>query len=112
MHKVYECDDLMMYFKKRFCHCCARALQRKSKERIVRKDDPDHKAYCAIGTHYKPYGDILVVGKEYYCPICNKSFSCEEQAKVTKAQKHYKRKIVSNEEINCANSKLGDSSVS
>ena len=46
MHKVYENDDLMMYFKKRYCHCCGKVLQRKRTERVVRKGDPDHKAYC------------------------------------------------------------------
>ena len=37
-------------------------MRRKRTERIVRKGDPDHREYCMIGTHYKPYGDILVVG--------------------------------------------------
>lgn len=102
LHKVYENDDLMMYFKKRYCHCCGKVLQRKKTERIVRKGDPDHRLYCSIGTFYKPHGDILVIGKEYYCPLCNKSFSCDEQGEVRAAQKHYKRKVVTNEEINVA----------
>ena len=100
MHKVYENDDLMMYFKKRYCHCCGKVLQRKRTERIVRKGDPDHSSYCSIGTNYKPYGDILVIGKEYYCPLCNKTFSCEEQGEVINAQKYYRRMIVSKDEIN------------
>lgn len=99
MHKVYENDDLMMYFKKRYCHCCGKVLQRKRTERVVRKGDPDHKAYCNIGTTYKPYGDILVIGKEYFCSSCNKSFSCDEQGKVIEAQKLYQRRIVTKEEI-------------
>ena len=102
MHKVYENDDLMMYFKKRYCHCCGEVLQRKKTERIVRKGEPDHRFYCSIGTFYKLYGDILVIGKEYYCPLCNKSFSCDEQGKVRDAQKYYQRKVVTNEEINIA----------
>lgn len=107
MHKVYENDDLMMYFKKRYCHCCGKVLQRKRTERVVRKDDPDHKVYCHIGTTYKPYGDILVVGKEYFCSSCNKSFSCDEQGKIIEAQKHYQRHIVTKEEItNVKNQKL------
>ncbi len=99
MHKVYENDDLMMYFKKRYCHCCGKELQKKRYERIVRKGDPDHKAYCSIGTGYKPHDDILVIGKEYYCPSCNKTFSCDEQGKVIEAQKYYQKKIVTDEEI-------------
>ena len=99
MHKVYENDDLMMYFKKRYCHCCGKVLQRKRTERVVRKGDPDHKAYCNIGTTYKSYGDILVIGKEYFCSSCNKSFSCDEQGKVIEAQKLYQRRIVTKEEI-------------
>lgn len=107
MHKVYENNDLMMYFKKRYCHCCGKVLQRKKTERIVRKGDPDHRAYCTIGRSYKPYGDILVIGKEYFCSSCNKSFSCDEQGKVIEAQKHYKRHIVTDEEIaNVNNQKL------
>ena len=107
MHKVYENDDLMMYFKKRYCHCCGKVLQRKRTERVVRKGDPDHRAYCTIGRSYKPYGDILVIGKEYFCSSCNKSFSCDEQGKVIEAQKHYKRHIVTDEEIaNVKNQKL------
>ena len=107
MHKVYENDDLMMYFKKRYCHCCGKVLQRKKTERVVRKGDPDHRAYCTIGRSYKPYGDILVIGKEYFCSSCNKSFSCDEQGKVIEAQKHYKRHIVTDEEIaNVKNQKL------
>lgn len=99
MHKVYENDDLMMYFKKRYCHCCGKVLQKKRTERVVRKGDPDHRAYCTIGRSYKPYGDILVIGKEYFCSSCNKSFSCDEQGKVIEAQKHYQRNIVTKEEI-------------
>ena len=99
MHKVYENDDLMMYFKKRYCHCCGKVLQKKRTERIVRKGDPDHKVYCHIGTTYKPYGDILVIGKEYFCLSCNKSFSCDDQGKVIEAQKHYQRNVVTEEEI-------------
>ena len=107
MHKVYENDDLMMYLKKRYCHCCGKVLQRKRTERVVRKGDPDHRAYCTIGRSYKPYGDILVIGKEYFCSSCNKSFSCDEQGKVIEAQKHYKRHIVTDEEIaNVKNQKL------
>lgn len=107
MHKVYENDDLMMYFKKRYCHCCGEVLHKKRTERIVRKGDPDHRAYCTIGRSYKPYGDILVIGKEYFCSSCNKSFSCDEQGKVIEAQKHYKRHIVTDEEIdNVKNQKL------
>lgn len=99
MHKVYENDDLMMYFKKRYCHCCGKVLQRKRTERVVRKGDPDHREYCTIGRSYKPYGDILVIGKEYFCSLCNKSFSCDDQGKVIEAQKHYQRNIVTEEEI-------------
>ncbi len=99
MHKVYENDDLMMYFKKRYCHCCGNVLQRNKIKRIVRKEDPEHKIYCTIGATYKPHGDIIVVGKEYYCPSCKKSFSCNEQNKVIEAQKKYQRNIVTDEEI-------------
>ncbi len=99
MHKVYENDDLMMYVRKRYCCCCGSVLERKRSERIVKKGDPDHLSYCMVGTSYKPYGDILVIGKEYYCPVCQRSFSCDKQGQVIEAQKHYQRKIVSEEEI-------------
>ena len=99
MHKVYENDDLMMYFKKRYCHCCGSVLQRKRTERIVRKGDPEHSRYCNIGTSYKPHGDIQVIGTEYYCPSCNKTFTCDEQGEVIDAQKYYGRSIVSEDEI-------------
>lgn len=99
MHKIYENDDLMMYLKKRYCHCCGGILKSKKNERIVRKGDPDHNAYCTVGTNYKPYGDILVIGKEYYCPSCDKTFSCEEQGEVIEAQNFYQKKIVTEEEI-------------
>lgn len=99
MHKVYENDDLMMFFKKRYCHCCGEVLKTRKSERVVRKGDPDHKAYCTIGTTYKPHGDILVVGREYYCSYCEKSFTCDEQGKVIEAQKYYKKKIVTDAEI-------------
>lgn len=102
MHKVYENNDLMMYFKKRHCHCCGTTLQTKTTERIVRKGDPDHSAYCSVGTSYKPHGDILVVGKEYYCPSCNKTFSCEEQGDVINAQKYCRKTILSQAEIDNA----------
>ena len=99
MHKIYENDDLMMYFKKRYCHCCGEVLHRKRTERVVHKGDPDHRMYCTIGGSYRPYGDILVIGKEYFCSSCNKSFSCDDQGKVIEAQKHYQRNIVTEEEI-------------
>lgn len=99
MHKVYENDDLMMYFHKRHCSCCGGVLERKRTERIVKKGDPDHLSYCTVGTSYKPYGDILVIGKEYYCPVCQRTFSCDKQGQVMEAQEHYHRKIVSEEEI-------------
>ena len=89
----------MMFFKKRYCHCCGGILQNKKSERILREGDPDHRLYCTIGTNYKPYGDILVIGREYYCPSCNKMFSCDQQGKVIEAQRYYQKKIVTNEEI-------------
>lgn len=100
MHKIYENDDIAMYFKKRYCKCCGNVLQRKITERIVKKGDPDHKSYCSVGKAYKPYGDILVIGKEYWCPFCNKAFSCDEQGEIINAQKYYKKNIVTEEEIN------------
>lgn len=99
MHKIYENNDLMMYFKKRYCHCCGGVLSTKRSERIVREGDSDHDEYCSIGTHYHFYGDILVIGKDYYCPCCDKSFSCDEQGDIIVAQKYYKRNIVTDEEI-------------
>lgn len=105
MHKIYENDDLMMYFKKRYCHCCGKVLRRKTTERVVHEDDPEHSKYCSVGTNYKPYGDILVVSKEYYCSSCNASFSCDEQGEVIDAQKYYKRSIVTKEEIDNLKSK-------
>jgi len=102
MHKVYENDDLMMFFKKRYCHYCGEVLKNRKSERVVRKGDPDHKVYCTIGTKYKPYGDILVIGKEYYCPSCDKTFSCDEQSKVIESQRYYRKKIVTDAEISQA----------
>lgn len=99
MHKVYENDDLAMFFKKRYCRYCGEVLSLKKTERVVKKGDPDHSEYCCIGTHYHFYGDILVIGKEYYCVKCEKSFSCEKQHEVVEAQKFYKKKIVTDEEI-------------
>lgn len=99
MHKVYENDDLLMYFKKRYCHVCGKTLQRKRSKRIVRKGDPDHKTYCTVGKYYKPYGDILVIGKEYFCSCCNTSFTCDRQSEVIDAQKYYRKKIVTEQEI-------------
>lgn len=99
MHKVYENNDLMMYFKKRYCHVCGKALQKKRSERIIMKGDPEHKTYCTVGTTYKPYGNIMVIGKEYYCYCCEKTFTCDEQSKIIEAQKHYGKKIVTEQEI-------------
>ena len=105
MHKVYENDDVMMHFKKRYCHCCGKVLQTRKTERIVRKGDPEHSNYCHIGTKYRPHGDIMVIGREYYCPSCDKVFSCDEQGDVIVAQRYYNRKIVAPEEIENAKSK-------
>ena len=99
MHKIYENDDLMMYVRKRYCCRCGGVLKRKKTERIVKKGDPDHSAYCSIGRYTKHYGDILVIGREYYCPSCRRAFSCDAQGKVMEAQKYYQRKIVSEGEI-------------
>ncbi len=99
MHKIYENNDVMMYFKKRYCRCCGEILQRKRTERVVRKGDPDHIKYCNIGRSFRPHDDLLVVGKEYYCPSCDRSFSCEVQGDVIKAQKYYQKKIVTDENI-------------
>lgn len=100
MHKIYENDDVMMYFKKRRCHRCGNVLKRKKIKRIVKKGDPDHKSYCYDGKGaYHPYGDILFICEEYYCSRCNKSFSCNEQGEVIDAQKYYKKNIVSQNEI-------------
>ena len=97
MHKIYINDDVT--FKKRYCGCCGNVLEKKRTEKIVRKGDPAHFAYCNMGRSYHPYGDILVIGKEYFCPACNQFFSCDEQAYVRLAQKRYGKKIVSQKEI-------------
>lgn len=34
MHKIYENNDLAMYFKKRYCHCCGKKLQRKKQKEL------------------------------------------------------------------------------
>jgi len=99
MHKIYENDDLMMYVKKRYCRCCGSVLQRRKTERIVKKGDPEHRVYCTVGASYHPHGDVLVIGREYYCEKCNQRFSCEEQGRIKAAQKEFKRKIVSLEEV-------------
>ena len=99
MHKVYENDDLAMYLKKRYCPCCGNTLERKRTERVVTKDDPDYKSYCSIGVGYKPRGDITVIGRSYYCPVCQRTFSCDEQRDVIRTQKAYGKKIVSKQEI-------------
>lgn len=99
MHKIYENDDLMMYVKKRYCRCCGGVLKRQKTERIVRKGDPEHHAYCTIGRGYKPHSDILVIGMQYYCEKCKLEFSCQEQAYIIKAQKELNRKLVSSDEV-------------
>lgn len=99
MHKVYENNDIMMYFKKRHCHCCGNTLITKKTKRIVKKGDQDHNGYCNIGRAYHPYGDILVIGRDYYCPTCKRIFSCDEQAEIIDAQKYYNRHIVTENEI-------------
>ena len=99
MHKIYENDDIAMYFKKRYCSYCGNRLDRKRTERVVTKDDPDHKTYCSIGVSYKPHKDILVIGRSYCCSICQRTFTCDEQRDVIHAQKALGKKIVSEQEI-------------
>ena len=89
----------MMYVRKRYCRCCGGVLAHKRTERIVRKGDPDHFSYCTVGTSYKPHGDILVIGTEYYCPTCQLAFSCDKQGEVMEAQKYYQRNVVSEDEL-------------
>ena len=36
MHKNYENDDLMMYFKKRNCHCCGNILSKQNIQRLLK----------------------------------------------------------------------------
>ena len=36
MHKIYENDDLMMYFKKRYCYYCGEVLKTHKTERIIK----------------------------------------------------------------------------
>ena len=99
MHKVYENDDLMMHIKKRYCHYCGGVLKRKKNEKIVKKGDSEHSVYCTIGSGYKPYGDILIISNDYYCPVCKKHISCKQQSDVIAAQKYYKKKIVTKKDI-------------
>lgn len=99
MHKVYENDDLMMFIKRRYCRCCGNILHKRKTERIVKKGDPDHSVYCTIKSGYTPYGDIMVIGMEYYCENCKLSFSCDEQDKIINAQKRLNKKIVSSDEV-------------
>ena len=94
MRKAYENNDLMMYVCKRYCCRCGGVLKRKKSERIVKKGDPEHtKEYWTIND------DILVIGREYYCPSCRRAYSCDTQGKVMEAQKYYQRNIVSEGEI-------------
>ena len=97
LQKAYENNDLMMYLKKRYCHCCGGVLKHKKTERIVKKGDSDYIEYRRSLSF--PKSDILVIGKEYYCSSCDKTFSCAKQGEVIEAQKYYQRKIVTDEEI-------------
>lgn len=95
MPKAYEFDDVLMFFKKRYCHCCGGKLSIRSTEKVVDKNE-----YTSSGRYQYVYNeDVTVIGKEYYCSKCDKSFSCDEQEKVNQAQKLYQRKIVSDGEI-------------
>lgn len=107
MHKIYENNDLMMYARKRYCHYCGRPLSHRRCERIVRKSDPDHRKYCSsfgvrpfvfVGK-YRLHGDLRVIGTEYYCEHCDKSFSCDEQGEIKNAQNYFVRHVVSKEEV-------------
>lgn len=100
MHKVYENDDVMIFNKKRYCHCCGNILKNTYVKKIIKKTDSDHFIYSTIGSGYRIYDDILVTKKAYYCSSCHKIFSCFEQSKAMSAQKYYKRRIVSKKEIN------------
>lgn len=95
MHKVYEIDDMIGFFKKRYCRYCGNLLKKEKTKKIIHKGDKDHKEYCNIGVTHKFHGDILVIGVGYYCEHCKKCFSMEEQHRIAKAQRKHKKKIIS-----------------
>ena len=98
MRKVYVNNDLSMYFKKKHCRYCGHILEIKKTKRIVTPYDSEYGSYC-MGRCNIPDGDLLVIGKDYYCPHCERIFLCQEQSKITRAQKFFGKKIVSEEEI-------------
>ena len=79
--------------------------------KIIKKSDPKHKEYCNIGKYYRPHGNIEVIGTEYYCINCNKTFTYDEQSLIIETQKYYRRKIVSKDEINNTKERRKDKSV-
>ena len=100
--KVWENNDLMMYFKKRHCRCCGNPLQRKRTENLLLVGTPEHRAYLFNKPRSSGNYDILLIGTDYYCPCCDKMFSCAEQIEIIAAQKYYKTKTVSEEQVRFA----------
>lgn len=83
--------------KRGYCSCCGSALQRKSVDKVVDSFDEEYTKFGMFALDKPNYYDVRSI--EYYCPTCKKIIPAKYQFEVDLAQKRYRRKKVSKDEV-------------
>lgn len=85
--KYYNNDVLYTKFKKHYCFECGAVLTCVKTSKVVNSKSDEAKNYdFSLGDGFMS-GDVEFIGKEFYCPICEKRISIDEMKRIEKEQK-------------------------
>ncbi|MBQ4317196.1 MAG: hypothetical protein IJC20_03010 [Clostridia bacterium] len=89
---------LAMMTRRFSCHKCGQRLEKQSKTRTVKREDPEYKKHSRI-LGKRLIGDVELTEYEFFCPSCKSVVTFDEQRVTERIQKHIGKNILSQTEI-------------
>ena len=88
-----------MIFGKFYCHKCGTRLKWHAVKRTVKPGDPDYFEHNKIGRGKVMIGDVEVSEYDLQCPKCGHCVGYDAQRVISKIQKRYDKKILTDKEV-------------
>ena len=87
-----------MKTKKFYCAKCGERMLTKTKTRLIRRSDPDHKKYNRINHRYI-FGDIELSEYDFKCYSCDNVVDFDTQCVIDRIQKELHKNVLTDFEI-------------
>ena len=88
-----------MIFGKFYCQKCGTRLKWHAVKRTVKPGDPDYFEHNKIGRGKVMIGDVEVSEYDLQCPKCGHCVGYDAQRVISKIQKRYDKKILTDKEV-------------